>query len=361
MADLLYILQHSFLERFFVFVLFFVRVGPMYRIYSVNQYSRAEFLNASKTATEPSGAASVRSDSGFAGARRLQGPLREAPLRQPSRSADGLRRQQQQPVFTAPRLLPLSLQMPTDVPQDALKTEEDPLKSDPMTLSSTPTVRRGSTPLPVKHQLRREEAVHDDCDWSSDAACHASAPPPVRIGPAPPDAEAEGGPDGPLRIALLGQNGVGKSSLAFALAGDADTTASVDSDGEGHVSAVTVDDEESTVVIYDNWRHDLSSLRCEVCVLVFSVTDRRSFHRTAQLRLLLRETQPQTPIILVGNKSDLVRSREVTAQACPVRVSPQPVTFFHRSPSHASSSLTPTDLIPNPVRPAHSEREPQRV
>lgn len=59
---------------------------------------------------------------------------------------------------------------------------------------------------------------------------------------------------------------------------------------------------------------DLSALQCEVCVLVFSVTDRRSFHRTAQLRLLLRETQPQTPIILVGNKSDLVRTREVTYQ-----------------------------------------------
>ncbi|TNN40011.1 GTP-binding protein REM 2 [Liparis tanakae] len=59
---------------------------------------------------------------------------------------------------------------------------------------------------------------------------------------------------------------------------------------------------------------DLSALRCEVGVLVFSVTDRRSFHRTAQLRLLLRETQPQTPIILVGNKSDLVRTREVSAQ-----------------------------------------------
>lgn len=55
-------------------------------------------------------------------------------------------------------------------------------------------------------------------------------------------------------------------------------------------------------------------LVCEVCVLVFSVTDRRSFHRTAQLRLLLRENQPQTPIILVGNKSDLVRSREVSTE-----------------------------------------------
>ncbi|XP_037106366.1 GTP-binding protein REM 2-like isoform X2 [Syngnathus acus] len=211
--------------------------------------------------------------------------------------------------------------MPTDVPQDGLKTQEELLKCDPMTLTGTPTARRGSTPLPIKHQLRREEAVHDDCDWSSEADCGAAAAvatPPIRFSLAPDDVapaeEAESRPDGPLRIALLGQNGVGKSSLAFALAGDVDRTASVDSDGEGRVSAVTVDDEESDIVIYDNWRHDLSALRCEVCVLVFSVTDRRSFHRTAQLRLLLRETQPQTPIILVGNKSDLVRSREVTTQ-----------------------------------------------
>lgn len=59
---------------------------------------------------------------------------------------------------------------------------------------------------------------------------------------------------------------------------------------------------------------DLSTLQCEVCILVFSVTDRRSFHRTAQLRLLLRESQPHTPIILVGNKSDLVRSREISSE-----------------------------------------------
>lgn len=59
---------------------------------------------------------------------------------------------------------------------------------------------------------------------------------------------------------------------------------------------------------------DLSTLQCDVCILVFSVTDRRSFHRTAQLRLLLREAQPQTPIILAGNKSDLVRSREISSE-----------------------------------------------
>ncbi len=66
-----------------------------------------------------------------------------------------------------------------------------------------------------------------------------------------------------------------------------------------------------------DWQ-ELSVLQCEVCILVFSVTDRHSFHRTAQLRLLLRETLPHTPIILVGNKSDLVRSREISTEGRPV-------------------------------------------
>ena len=95
-----------------------------------------------------------------------------------------------------------------------------------MTLSSTTAVRRGSTPLPVKHQLRREEAVRDDGDGPSIPPVAFS--PPVDEAP-PPDVEDRH--DGPLRIALLGQNGVGKSSLAIALAGDMDRTASVDSEG----------------------------------------------------------------------------------------------------------------------------------
>lgn len=121
---------------------------------------------------------------------------------------------------------------------------------------------------------------------------------------------------GALRIVLLGQNGVGKSSLALSLAGQSDRSLSIDSEtyGEGYECSVTVDDEDSKLIVYDNWKQDLSTLQCDVCILVFSVTDRRSFHRTAQLRLLLRESQPQTPIILVGNKSDLVRSREISSE-----------------------------------------------
>ncbi|XP_063317547.1 GTP-binding protein REM 2 isoform X2 [Pelmatolapia mariae] len=194
-----------------------------------------------------------------------------------------------------------------------------------MFLTTAPPLRRGSTPLPVKHQLRREEAVSEDCDWIPGLEEPTTLP--ISDTAVPRDesfsqsAAAQSSyhsHGGALRIVLLGQNGVGKSSLALSLAGQSDRSLSIDSEtqacGEGYEYTVTVDDEDSKVIIFDNWKQDLSTLQCDVCILVFSVTDRRSFHRTAQLRLLLRESQPQTPIILVGNKSDLVRSREISSE-----------------------------------------------
>uniref|UniRef100_A0A4W5KBY1 RAS (RAD and GEM)-like GTP binding 2 n=1 Tax=Hucho hucho TaxID=62062 RepID=A0A4W5KBY1_9TELE len=185
-----------------------------------------------------------------------------------------------------------------------------------MFLTTAPPLRRGSTPLPIKHQLRREEAVSEDRDWIPgidepstlpicDTLCQDES-----FSQAP-----EGYHGSAIRIVLLGQNGVGKSSLALSLAGLSDRSLSVDSETAcGYERTVSVDDEESSVIIYDNWKQDLSTLQCEVVVLVFSVTDRRSFQRTAQLRLILRESLPHTPIILVGNKSDLVRCREISTE-----------------------------------------------
>lgn len=104
-----------------------------------------------------------------------------------------------------------------------------------MTLSSAPPLRRGSTPVPFKYQLRREEAVNDDCDWTPGiGVTEATSPPPVSFVPVQDEvvgADVEERQGGPFRIALLGQNGVGKTSLAIALTGEMDRTASVDSDG----------------------------------------------------------------------------------------------------------------------------------
>lgn len=51
-------------------------------------------------------------------------------------------------------------------------------------------------------------------------------------------------------------------------------------------------------------------------VIVYSVTDRSSFDSASELRITLRRARQaeNLPIILVGNKSDLVRSREVAVE-----------------------------------------------
>uniref|UniRef100_A0A665X128 RAS (RAD and GEM)-like GTP binding 2 n=1 Tax=Echeneis naucrates TaxID=173247 RepID=A0A665X128_ECHNA len=175
-----------------------------------------------------------------------------------------------------------------------------------MFLTTVPPLRRGSTPLPVKHQLRREEAVSEDCDWIPGLDEPARLPISDTVVPrdesfsqSSATQSAYHSHGGALRIVLLGQNGVGKSSLALSLAGQSDRSLSIDSETQACGNGL-------------DW--DLSTLQSDVCILVFSVTDRRSFHRTAQLRLLLRESKPHTPIILVGNKSDLVRSREISSE-----------------------------------------------
>lgn len=106
-----------------------------------------------------------------------------------------------------------------------------------MFLTTAAPLRRGSTPLPIKHQLRREEAVSEDCDWIPGLDEPATLP---ITDTAVPQDESLSQPaaaqssyhshDGSLRIVLLGQNGVGKSSLALSLAGQTDETLSIDSE-----------------------------------------------------------------------------------------------------------------------------------
>lgn len=106
-----------------------------------------------------------------------------------------------------------------------------------MFLTTAPPLRRGSTPLPIKHQLRREEAVSDDCDWMPGLEEPSTLP---ISGTAVPRDESFSqsaaaqstyqSHGGALRIVLLGQNGVGKSSLALSLAGQSDGSLSIDSE-----------------------------------------------------------------------------------------------------------------------------------
>ncbi|XP_062322358.1 GTP-binding protein GEM [Osmerus eperlanus] len=130
---------------------------------------------------------------------------------------------------------------------------------------------------------------------------------------------------GQFRVVLLGANGVGKTALASIFAGAAD---SMDSDDcELYADKVceqvlTVDGETVTFTLVDTWdgedeggwAQEQCMLTGDAFLLVYSITDRASFLRASELRISLRCLRPahHTPIILVGNKCDLVRSREVS-------------------------------------------------
>ncbi|XP_027698989.1 GTP-binding protein REM 2 isoform X2 [Vombatus ursinus] len=178
--------------------------------------------------------------------------------------------------------------------------------------------RRGSMPVPYKHQLRRAQAV-DELDWPPQALSSGSSDS-LGSGEATP-----AGRGGVFKVMLLGESGVGKSALAGTFGGLQDDNAHEPENTEDtYERHIIVDKEEVTLVVYDIWEQgEAGSWLREHCLqtgdaflIVFSVTDRRSFSKVPETLLRLRAGRPHhdLPIILVGNKSDLARSREVSLE-----------------------------------------------
>uniref|UniRef100_A0A3Q3NHP5 GTP-binding protein n=1 Tax=Labrus bergylta TaxID=56723 RepID=A0A3Q3NHP5_9LABR len=200
-----------------------------------------------------------------------------------------------------------------------------------------PLRRRGSTPIPPTHFHRQpswtqdhqltgstnhpplgqsasyhpgDKSLHYLAEWSSDS-----------------EDDSLSDSDCVYRVVLLGDHGVGKTSLAGIFAG---VTEKEEQPGEEtYKRTLTVDGEETTLIVMDNWEGEDASCQdnClkvgSAYVIVYSVTDRTSFDSASELRITLRRARQaeNLPIILVGNKSDLVRSREVAIEegrACAV-------------------------------------------
>ncbi|XP_031471213.1 GTP-binding protein RAD [Phasianus colchicus] len=136
--------------------------------------------------------------------------------------------------------------------------------------------------------------------------------------------------DGSLyKVILLGEHGVGKTSLARIFGGVEDG-AEAEEAGNTYDRSIVVDGEEASLVVFDIWEQDDSQWLQNHCmkmgdayIIVYSVTDKVSFEKASELRIQLRRARQteDIPIILVGNKSDLVRSREVSVdegRACAV-------------------------------------------
>ncbi|XP_019665653.1 GTP-binding protein GEM isoform X1 [Ailuropoda melanoleuca] len=135
------------------------------------------------------------------------------------------------------------------------------------------------------------------------------------------------------RVVLIGEQGVGKSTLANIFAG---VHESMDSDCEvlgedTYERTLIVDGESATIILLDMWENkgenEWLQEHCmqvgDAYLIVYSITDRASFEKASELRIQLRRARQteDIPIILVGNKSDLVRCREVSVsegRACAV-------------------------------------------
>ncbi|XP_059563580.1 GTP-binding protein REM 2 isoform X3 [Myotis daubentonii] len=189
--------------------------------------------------------------------------------------------------------------------------------------------RRGSMPVPYKHQLRRAQAV-DELDWPPQASSSGSSDS-LGSGEA-----ATTQKDGIFKVMLVGESGVGKSSLAGTFGGlQGDSAHEPENPEDTYERRIMVDKEEVTLVVYDiweqgdgaGWLQDHCLQTGDAFLIVFSVTDRRSFSKVPETLLRLRAGRPHhdLPVILVGNKSDLARSREVSLEGPVHPQAPDPV------------------------------------
>ncbi|XP_062923316.1 GTP-binding protein RAD [Mobula hypostoma] len=187
--------------------------------------------------------------------------------------------------------------------------------------------RRGSTPLHV-HQLHRRSMPVDERDLQAGNVCPLSRrsgqPHPGIWTPGSSDSVTSSGSESssPYKVILLGGHGVGKTTLARIFGGVEDGEPQ-EAEGRGDTfdRSIIVDGEEANLLVFDVWEQDDTNWIRDHCmklgdayIIVYSVTDRVSFEKASELRIQLRRVRQteDIPIILVGNKTDLVRSREVS-------------------------------------------------
>jgi small GTP-binding protein len=142
-----------------------------------------------------------------------------------------------------------------------------------------------------------------------------------------------------FKLLVVGESSVGKTCLLMRFADnvyneDCITTIGVDS----KVKELTVDDKRVKLQIWDSagqerFRNITASYyrNSSGIIVVYDVTKNETFERVSDWVQEVRRYVPSVPLMLVGNKSDLVDLRQVTPEAGKDLAQRQGMIFFETS------------------------------
>lgn len=185
----------------------------------------------------------------------------------------------------------------------------------------------------------------------------------------------------PFRIAILGQNGVGKSALTVRFLtqrfiGDYDplleNTYSCNKCIDGETVSLEVLD---TAALEENSKLESNIKWADAFILVYSVTDRCSFNECIRLKVVINSSSKRTknngvnvspclPTVLVGNKSDLTRDRMVsTAEGRARSMEMNCIGFYETSVKEDRDSATQIvyDIFRHCRKPSRRAQLQQRL
>jgi len=144
------------------------------------------------------------------------------------------------------------------------------------------------------------------------------------------------------KVIMVGSGGVGKSALTLQFMYDEFVEEYEPTKADSYRKKVVLDGEECSIDILDTaGQEDYSAIRDnyyrsgEGFICVYSITDQESFDATAEFReqiLRVKNSDPNIPIMLVGNKSDLNASvRQVSLAVAQQRAEHWGVSYVETS------------------------------
>uniref|UniRef100_A0A914X2N6 small monomeric GTPase n=1 Tax=Plectus sambesii TaxID=2011161 RepID=A0A914X2N6_9BILA len=153
---------------------------------------------------------------------------------------------------------------------------------------------------------------------------------------------------GPVhKVIMVGSGGVGKSALTLQFMYDEFVEEYEPTKADSYRKKVVLDGEECSIDILDTaGQEDYSAIRDnyyrsgEGFICVFSITDGESFDATGEFReqiLRVKNSDPNIPILLVGNKSDLDAERSVSLAQAQQRSADWGVSYVETSAKNRSN------------------------